>query len=126
MSNPYLAQPDFAFWRRAVERISLDQFDPVVDVPFEISPDDEVATSGSCFAQHISRHLTRQGFNYLVTEPSPRSPGAENEGYGVFPARFGNVYTVRQLLQLFQRTYGLFEPAEQCWRRDDGAFIDPF
>ena len=40
--------------------------------------------------------------------------------------RFGNIYTVRQLLQLFQRAYGLFDAEDSAWRRADGAWLDPF
>jgi hypothetical protein len=98
----------------------------VVDVPFGIAPLDAVATAGSCFAQHISRTLVREGFAYLVTESGPGTDGAINENYGIFPARFGNVYTTRQLLQLFQRAYGLFEPLDQVWVTESGSLIDPF
>jgi len=126
MSNPYSALPSFAFWRRAVGGIAAQEVDPVVDVPFRISKVDRVATAGSCFAQHISRTLLADGFRYLVTESGPLTAGAVSEGYGVFPARFANIYTVRQLLQLFERAYGLFEPQDSAWVRSDGAWIDPF
>jgi hypothetical protein len=124
--NPYRNLPDYAFWRRAVTNIAPDDFDPVTKTPFAIGTVDRVATAGSCFAQHISRTLSAEGFSYLITEPTPQTPGAENENYGVFPARFGNIYTVRQLLQLFQRAYHLYYPKDRYWTRDDGVFVDPF
>jgi hypothetical protein len=123
MNNPYRDLPDHAFWRRAVSAQAPLDVDPVVEIPFRISPSDKVATAGSCFAQHIARTLVDMGFHYLVTEKTT-SPDGEN--YGVFPARFGNLYTVRQLLQLFERAYGLFDPIDKAWRRPDGAFVDPF
>ena len=126
MLNPYSALCDFAFWRRAVGGVPWDEVDPVSEVPFHIARTDRVATAGSCFAQHISRTLVADGFCYLVTESGPLTPAAAPEGYGVFPARFANVYTVRQLLQLFQRAYGLFEPQDAAWKRPDGAWVDPF
>jgi hypothetical protein len=126
MSNPYADLPDFAFWRRAVSRIDAAAFDPITEVPFGIAQSDRVATAGSCFAQHISRTLAKEGFNFLVTEAGPQSAGAVDQNYGVFPARFGNIYTVRQLLQLFQRAYGLFAPVDRAWLRSDGKFVDPF
>jgi len=126
MQNPYAGKPNYAFWRRAVSGRAPTDVDPVTDVPFRISPTDRVATAGSCFAQHISRTLVSEGFAYLVTEPLPQTPGAQNENYGVFPARFGNVYTVRQLLQLMQRAYGLYDPAEMVWVGRGGAVVDPF
>jgi hypothetical protein len=54
------------------------------------------------------------GFNYFVAEQaqglSPEQ--ARANGYGVFSARYGNIYTVRQLLQLFERAHGHFAPVE--------------
>jgi len=126
MANPYVSRPDFTFWRRAVATVPVDAVDPVIDAPFRMTKKDKIATIGSCFAQHISQMLVREDFNYFVTEREPLTPWACDEGYGVFPARFGNVYTVRQLLQLFERAYGLFWPKDVAWRRPDGRFIDPF
>ena len=121
MANPYSGLPDHAFWSRAVAGRAPDQVRPAARPGFAIASTDRVATAGSCFAQHISRALTAKGYGYLVTEPGP-----EDEGYGVFPARFGNIYCARQLLQLFQRAYGLFEPEEGAWRTPDGREVDPF
>ena len=45
---------------------------------------------------------------------------------GLFPARFGNIYTARQLLQLFERAYGICDPADKFWTTKGGRFIDPF
>lgn len=126
MSNPYSNLPQFAFWRRAVSKIDPAVFDPVTMTPFVIASADRVATAGSCFAQHISRTLAKEGFNYLVTETGPQSAGAVDQNYGVFPARFGNLYSVRQLLQLFQRAYGLFDSVDRAWLRNDGKYVDPF
>jgi hypothetical protein len=121
--NPYSAKPDFQFWSRTMPGRAPEQVDPITAVPFRIAPQDKIATAGSCFAQHISRTLVAQGYNYFVSEPAPAVGG---ENYGVFPARFGNIYTVRQLLQTFDRAYALFQPSETVWRRADGAMIDPF
>jgi len=119
--NPYHALPDTAFWRRAVA-IPPMEVDPITGTRFRIGPEDRVATAGSCFAQHISRTLVRRGFRYLVTEP-----GEAARHYGVFPARFGNIYSVRQLGQLLRRAYALFEPLDEAWRhpRSD-RLVDPF
>ncbi len=121
MSNPYSQLPDSAFWSRSVAKLDPASVDPTIEPPFKLSRLDQIATAGSCFAQHIARTLVREGFNYLVTEQGP-----EEGNYGVFPARFGNIYSTRQMLQLFQRAYGLFTPADTVWRRRDGAFVDPF
>jgi hypothetical protein len=126
LSHPYSSLPDHCFWKQAVEEQTPETLDPVTAVPFRVRRTDAVATAGSCFAQHISRMLAGEGFNYLVTEREPATAEAANENYGVYPARFGNVYTVRQLLQLFDRAYGLFEPMDNVWQRRDGAWVDPF
>ena len=114
-THPYADLPDYAFWRRAVSETT----DPVVEAPFRIGPMAPIATAGSCFAQHISRVLDENGYHYLVTEP-------EGEGAGMFPARFGNIYSPRQLLQTFERAYATFRPVDRAWLRDDGAYVDPF
>ena len=37
-----------------------------------------IASAGSCFAQHIARHLRQTGFNFLVTETAhPMVPAAD-------------------------------------------------
>jgi len=126
LDNPYALRPDYAFWRRAVSQREPQQVDPVTAAAVQIGRGDAVATAGSCFAQHISKMLLRTGFNYLVTETGPETAGAADENYGVFSARFGNLYTVRQLLQLLQRAYGLFEPVDSVWPAANGFYIDPF
>lgn len=126
MSNPYSKKPDYQFWRRAVSGRGATEVDPVVAVPFGISRTDRVATAGSCFAQHISRYLQKNGFNYFVPEDKPLYSFSAPENYGTFSARYGNVYTVRQLWQLFQRAYGLYQPIDEAWKRTDGRYIDPF
>lgn len=126
MDNPYANLPDYAFWRRSVSNVVPDELDPVTSVPFTVSREDWIATAGSCFAQHIARTLVAEGFNFLVTEAAPLTAAAANENFCIFPARFGNIYTTRQLLQLFRRAYGLFIPQDDVWRRPDGRFVDAF
>ena len=111
--HPYSALPRYAFWNRSVAGVPPFAVDPVVDVPFRISPSDAVATAGSCFAQHIARALQKNRFRYFVSEPAPPglSPEAAAAANYVFSARYGNIYTTRQLLQLFDRAYGVFSPS---------------
>lgn len=127
MTNPYTSLPDHCFWSRAMTWVHPAQVDPMGTPPFRILATDKVATMGSCFAQHISRHLQRSGFNYLVTEQAPEGMSTEEahrQNYGVFSARFGNVYTVRQALQLIERAFA--PPAsEEAWERGD-TLVDPY
>lgn len=127
--HPYKSAPRHNFWRRAVAEVEPGKVDPVVDFPKWIEPDTRVATAGSCFAQHIARYLRKSGFNFYVTEPGHpilAESVRRQHHYGLFTARYGNIYTARQLLQLFERAYGRFVPAESVWQESDDVFLDPF
>jgi hypothetical protein len=128
MTHPYLGAAPHRLWRKAVAQPAAET-DPVIDFPFQIGPEDKVCTAGSCFAQHISQRLRESGFAFLVTESAhPILPvaTAERFNYGRFTARYGNLYTARQLLQLIQRAYGRFTPVEDVWEQQDGSLLDPF
>lgn len=128
MKNPYASAPQHAFWSRAISRKACADVDPVVTPSFRISPETKVATAGSCFAQHIAKHLRKVGISPLVTEHAHVEVArfAEDFHYGVYTARYGNIYSGRQLIQLFERAYGTFVPEEQPWRGQGGEYIDPF
>ncbi|MFZ5483247.1 MAG: GSCFA domain-containing protein [Pseudomonadota bacterium] len=128
MNHPYRSQPDYVYWGRAVAKVAPALVDPVVSAPFSINTSDKVATAGSCFAQHIARYLRNNGFNYYIEEschPLFGDEAAAKYNYGTFSARYGNVYTARQLLQLFDRAFGEFDPVEKAWQLDDGSWVDP-
>ena len=127
--NPYSGLPPPRFWRKAIAEQLPHAVDPVVAPRFTLRPTDRIATAGSCFAQHISRALQARDFAFFVSEPAPPdlSPSeAKARNFGVFTARFGNLYTTRQLLQLFQRAFGTFSPGEDVWALPDGRLVDPF
>lgn len=126
--NPYKSIPDYAHWHRSVvDRPSADI--PIQHEPrFKITTSTSIASAGSCFAQNIARWLDNHGYTYLVTEPGPSdmpSDERDNHGYGLYTARYGNIYTALQLVQLFDRAYGEFCPAEFPWPHEEG-FVDPF
>lgn len=126
--TPYSSQPDYAFWSRTHRGVPYGEVDPVVSAPFKLKPDMKIATAGSCFAQHLARHLQAQGYNYLVTEeahPAIAYEVASRFNYGTFSARYGNIYTVRQLLQMARRVNGEFTPADDVWM-DGDFYVDPF
>ena len=127
--HAYVDLPAHCFWRESVATPPPQAVDPVVGAKFRIARSDRVATAGSCFAQHIARWLASAGFTYLVTETAHPAIGAhffKDFNYGVFTARFGNVYTARQLRQLLARAYGEFSPAEELWDGEGGRAVDPF
>lgn len=127
-ANPYRDYPDHQFWRRGVLAPGHGGVDPVVRAGFVLDADTRIATAGSCFAQHIARRLAASGHRYLVTEAGDDLDPAERSrrNFGVYSARYGNIYTARQLRQLFERAHGTFAPQDEAWRRNDGRYVDPF
>ncbi len=124
----YTNAPNYRYWRRSISGVPYGEVDPVGSFPFRLTATDKVATAGSCFAQHLARRLSSGGFTYLVTEPGHPLLGAETNkeyNYGVFSARYGNIYTSRQLLQLFQRAFGMLHPIDDVWT-SSGRYIDPY
>ncbi|UWR33752.1 GSCFA domain-containing protein [Sulfitobacter sp. W027] len=127
MTHPYHKQPDSAFWRKTISSVPSAHIRSWYSKRFEIA-ESKIATAGSCFAQHIGRNLREKKFNYLDAEPAPNMLSEKMRydfGYDMYSARYGNVYTSRQLLQLFKRAFGMFSPVECVWRRGDGV-VDPF
>ncbi len=127
-AHPYAGLPARQFWRSAVAERPIAEVDPV-SPRFRFEPSTRIATAGSCFAQNISRALLRRDCGYLVSEPAQEGTDpteAKSRNYGIYSARYGNLYTARQLLQLLQRATGRFVPAEPAWSRADGRWADPF
>jgi hypothetical protein len=127
--HPYRSLPDKAFWKRSVAKVESSNVDPVGTFQLRLNTDTKVATAGSCFAQHIARHLRKSGYRYYVVEEGhPIIPLAIRDihHYGTFSARYGNIYTARQLLQLLHRAYGRFMPKEDAWLEADGSVLDPY
>ncbi|CAN5177588.1 GSCFA domain-containing protein [soil metagenome] len=126
MSSPYAQLPPRNFWRTGVSEQHPLTISDLYRKRFSILPNTRIATAGSCFAQHIATHLRRNGYTVIDAEPAP--PGLSPEiareyGYGMFSARYANVYCMRQMLQIAQEAYGTFQPADPIWTRD-GRFFD--
>lgn len=124
--SPYRGRPRRNFWKSAVGTRRPDSMLELYQRRYEISPTDRIATAGSCFAQHISRYMRRNGYRVMDVEPAPREVPpkvAQQFGYGVYSARYGNIYYVRQLLQLAREALEGLEPAEPVWARD-GRYYD--
>ena len=125
-NNPYSDLPKSAFWKTGVAQENPYSIEGIYKKKFKILPNAKIATAGSCFAQHISRHLKKNGYNVLDVEPPP--PGLPNKlhqkfGFSMYSARYGNIYTVRQLLQLTQEVAGEWNPENYIWEKD-GKFYD--
>ena len=104
-TSPYASLPPERFWRTGVAETNPLIMEKLYTKRFDIAPTDRIATAGSCFAQHIARNFRARGFTVMDVEPAPEAtpPGvAQAYGYGVYSARYANIYTVRQLLELFR------------------------
>lgn len=127
--HPYKKQPAYAFWRKAISEIDYQNIDPFVNHNFFIGSHEKIASAGSCFAQHISRYLINENINFYYAEkPHLLIPNniQKDFSYLDFSARYGNIYTAKQLIQLFDRAFGIFTPQESSWKNKDGFWIDPF
>ncbi len=103
MPNPYSNLPRRNFWRTAVSEKSAFNLEGLYTKKFGIDREARIGAAGSCFAQHVSANMRKRGFNIVDTEPAPGFLSAEearDQGYGIYSARYGNIYTVRQMLQL--------------------------
>ena len=118
MVNPYAAKSAAQFWKPAIADMPARDITPIPNKRFAISQGAIIATAGSCFAQNVARYL----------EPNSKVQVLKAEkiehGQPSFSARYGNIYTARQLVQLFDEAMGDRHPAEAVWRRADGAYID--
>ena len=124
--NPYLGLPGSAFWKTGVAQENPYAIEGIYKKKFDISADAKIATAGSCFAQHISHYLKKNGYNVLDVEPPP--PGLPESlhqkfGYSMYSARYGNIYTISQLLQLAQEVAGQWTPQNVVWEKD-GMYFD--
>ncbi len=125
MTSPYDGLPPERFWRTGVTEahpLSANLYRK----KFDIAPADRIATAGSCFAQHVATHLRASGFSVMDIEPAPSQlppDQARAFGYGIYSARYGNIYAVRQLLQLARDAETGFVDAADVWEKD-GRFYD--
>ncbi|MBN1607791.1 MAG: GSCFA domain-containing protein [Polyangiaceae bacterium] len=124
-AHPYQQLPPTAYWRTGVaERHFLDLQD--VARPLGLAAGTSIATAGSCFAQHIGRHLRARRANFLDFEPAPAHMTAKqafDHCYGIYSCRYGNVYSARQILQLSLEALGQRTPHEIVWAKA-GRFYD--
>ena len=131
MTHPYQNLPPDQYWSSGVSEQAPGLLFPTRPALRKLLVTDRIATMGSCFAQHIGKALQCSGFNFYEAEPPPAwmaADYAQTLQYGVYSARYGNVYTPRQAVQLLTRAFGQFTPIEQCWSANDasGGWVDPF
>lgn len=123
MGNPYKKLSKDCFWLDFINKHTFRE------PKFKIKDTDKVMTAGSCFARRISEYIKP----FITEDLHPRFrleeiyPSFKQAyQYGTFTARYDNMYTVRQFLQLFQRAFGIFNPNDTMWQRSDGKYLDAF
>ena len=103
MKNHYSKLKPTAFWRSAVAESAHLDMRQIYEKKWRIWHNWKIATAGSCFAQHIASHMRTNGYRVMDVEPAPWGLPAEHRttyGFGLYSARYGNIYTARQLRQL--------------------------
>lgn len=124
--SPYENREPKHFWRSAVSDSHPLTAAGLYTKKFDLRPSDDIATAGSCFAQHVANFLRKNGFSVIDAEPAPKllsEDKAKAYGYGIYSARYGNIYTVRQLLQLALDAERGAVDARDVWTKD-GRFFD--
>lgn len=126
-ANPYSVLPATAFWSTGVAKAEYSLTDNLYQKKWPIHKREKIATAGSCFAQHIGRHLRNHGFTVMDMEPPPAGLSPDEQlsyGFSMYSARYGNIYTARQLLQLAKEAFGEWTPTEVVWEGSKGSFYD--
>jgi len=126
MKTPYSDLPPERYWKTGVAELHPSTIQNLYRKKFPIAATDRIATAGSCFAQHVARHMRARGYNILDVEPPIEGTPpdiAQKYGYLVYSARYGNIYTARQLLQLLQDADALEVRDEDIWEKD-GRYFD--
>lgn len=67
-----------------------------------------IASMGSCFAREIKRRLVQRGYRYITEET--HHPAAEHAS-----AAWERVYNTFSMRQIFDYTFGVWEPAVRWW-----------
>jgi hypothetical protein len=124
--HPYLGLQKRNFWSKYVSDAPWRSLNLNDQPKFKLQRMDRIATAGSCFAQHISRHMKKAGLSPYIAEPAHAliSEFSEHaESYEMFSARYGNVYTARQCLELFQQAFHI-SPIIYDFTENNGRWFD--
>ena len=121
MMNHYSDLGPFAFWRSGV--VDMDPVEPegLYSKKWKIDRKAKIGTAGSCFAQHIARHMRANGYSVMDAEPAPEGLPEDQHlsfGYAMYSGRYGNIYTVRQLRQLVEEVFGTAEYPALVWEKE--------
>lgn len=120
MTNPYLDRPDVSFWKKAVAQKDWYQMLPISQTHEIVKQDMRVSAAGSCFAQKVASYIkSNKAINFVELE-------TVSDGQPLYSAKYGNIYTTRQLLELIVEAES-GKADENCTvRRDDGKYVDVY
>ncbi|MCU0825937.1 MAG: GSCFA domain-containing protein [Tabrizicola sp.] len=124
-ASPYDGLDPRAYWRLGVAEAGVYPPPDLYRPKFPLTRDLAIMTAGSCFAQHVGAALRKSNYNVIDEEPAPNGVPVEiarSFGYGMYSARYGNIYTTRQLRQLVLEAQGAFVPADAIWEKGDSFF----
>lgn len=124
--HPYSSLPSSAYWRTAVAEVGAVPDESYCTPKWPIALSDRIATAGSCFAQHIGKRLRSNGYTVIDSEPAPAllpETRHQDYGFGLFSARYGNIYTARQMRELVEEAFGLRPSSELVWQKH-GNYVD--
>lgn len=125
-ASPYQGLPASAFWRSAMRDPNDATIADLYRPKFDLSPQTRLMTAGSCFAQHMHRALTRAGWSVIQAEDMTdilSSAMRQRYGYNTYSARYGNLYTARQLRQLIEDALSDAPRPALAWPKGAG-FVD--
>ncbi|WCL53207.1 GSCFA domain-containing protein [Gimibacter soli] len=98
MSNPYQSLGPSKFWRSGVAEIEQGKSFPDIWCPkYPVGEQSGFITAGSCFAQHVGKWLTSNGFRF---SPSRLAPAFN------FSFALGNIYTPALMRQWLEAAAG--------------------
>ena len=125
MNSPYDGLDQRSHWQAGVAERAPGQFEAIYVKKFDIGHDERIAVAGSGFAHHIATQLRGHGFHVIDTEPSPPhlpQDVAQSFGFKSYSARYGEIATVRQMLQLVQECEGARTPFDIDWEKEGRHF----
>ena len=113
--HPYKGLNSTKFWNKSVSDKKWKEVEFIDNPKFKIKYSNKVVTAGSCFAQHISRYMNKVGLSILDCEPAHpllMTHDGDMDGYNQFSARYGNIYSSSQCLELIQQALGIIPMIE--------------
>lgn len=123
---PYQSALAHQRWDQGVEAQLENLPQDLPSARFLFDRHSNLASAGSCFARHLAALLKQENFNYLVYEHAPPFLSrAQQEQASRYSATYGEIYSSRQLLQLFQAATGQRSYSEPPWKHNN-HWIDPF